>query len=246
MAYLVTAAIIYSFLTPGFPGNDAVLVLGVAILGLAAATAADILPGERYVVHKFDDRGRIRDALWTLVLAAFCVLISRLSGMQPGFMYGVIGTFVFVAALGATDEGRMEARGAMALLALAVVAWFARIRSSPRQASGVRDRPDDNLALVGIFVVAVEGLVFGLIPLSFLPGETGLEPVEVARPGGRGPRAVRRCPGLPGDGGRAEPDPSSLDDHLVQRSRSSTGPSRSASGCSSAGTTRTSPARASM
>jgi DNA-binding beta-propeller fold protein YncE len=171
-AYLVAAAIIYSFLTPGFPGNDAVIVLGVAILGLAVATAADILPGQRYVVGKYADRGKIRVALWTLVLAGICVLISRISGMQPGFMYGIIGTFAFVVALGASDEGRMEARGAVALLALAIVAWFARIPFQP--APGVPASGTDltiNLALVGIFVIAVEGLVFGLIPLSFLPGQ---------------------------------------------------------------------------
>jgi hypothetical protein len=170
--YLVAAAIIYSFLTPGFPGNNALLVLGIAILGLAAATAADILPGQRYVVRRYGDRGRVRIALWTLVLAAICVLISRISGMQPGFMYGIIGTFAFVAALGAVDEGRMEARGAVALLVLAIVAWFARIPFQP--APGMPSSGIDltiNLALVGIFVVAVEGLVFGLIPLSFLPGQ---------------------------------------------------------------------------
>ena len=151
---------------------DAVLVLGVAILGLAAATAADILPGQRYVIGRYADRGKIRVAMWTLVLAAICVIISRISGMQPGFMYGVIGTFIFVAALGSTDEGRMEARGAVALLALAIVAWFARIPFQP--APGIPASGTDqtiNLALVGVFVIAVEGLVFGLIPLSFLPGQ---------------------------------------------------------------------------
>jgi hypothetical protein len=66
----------------------------------------------------------------------------------------------------------MEARGAVALLALAIAAWFARIPFQP--APGVPASGTDltiNLALVGIFVIAVEGLVFGLIPLSFLPGQ---------------------------------------------------------------------------
>ena len=77
-----------------------------------------------------------------------------------------------MTALGADDEGRMEARGAVALLALAIVAWFARIPFQP--APGVPSSGIDltiNLALVGIFVVAVEGLVFGLVPLAFLPGQ---------------------------------------------------------------------------
>ena len=66
----------------------------------------------------------------------------------------------------------MEARGAVALLVLALAAWFARIPFEPTPgipASGLG--LTINLALVGIFVVAVEGLVFGLVPLRFLPGQ---------------------------------------------------------------------------
>ena len=66
----------------------------------------------------------------------------------------------------------MEARGALALLVLALVVWFLRIPFQP--APGVPATGIDltiNLGLVGIFVVAVEGLVFGLVPLSFLPGQ---------------------------------------------------------------------------
>jgi hypothetical protein len=100
------------------------------------------------------------------------VLISRLSGMQPGYMYGIIGAFVFATALGVADEGRMEARGAVALLVLALAAWFLRVPFEPTPgvpASGAQ--LTINFALVGIFVVAVEGLVFGLVPLRFLPGQ---------------------------------------------------------------------------
>ena len=172
IAYLIVAAIIYSFLTPGFPGSDALLVLGVALLGIAVATAADILPGQRYVVRRYSDHGRVHVAVWTLGLAAVCVLISRIAGSQPGYMYGIIGAFTFVAALGVADEGRMEARGAAALLVLALATWFLRIPFQPTP--GVPASGLDltiNLGLVGIFVVAVEGLVFGLVPLRFLPGQ---------------------------------------------------------------------------
>lgn len=169
--YVVAASLIYAFLTPGFPSQNGPLVFGVAVLSLGIATLADILPGDRYVLRTYQAHGTIRIATWTLGLAAVCVLISRLSGMQPGYMYGIIGTFTFTVALGRIDEGRMEARGAVALLALALVAWFARIPFQPTP--GVPTSGASliiNSGLVGIFVVAVEGLVFGLIPLQFLPG----------------------------------------------------------------------------
>jgi DNA-binding beta-propeller fold protein YncE len=169
--YVVAAALIYSFLSPGFPAQNGLLIFGVAVLALGVATIADILPGERYVVGHYHDHGRIRVALWTLLLAAVCVLISRLAGLNPGYMYGIIGTFTFAIALNAADEGRMEAWGAVALLGLAVVTWFLRIPFEP--IPGVPSSGANliiNSGLVGIFVVAVEGLVFGLVPLTFLPG----------------------------------------------------------------------------
>jgi hypothetical protein len=169
--YVVVAAVIYSFLTPGFPDENGLLVLGVALLGIAVATAADSLPGDVYVARRYHAHGRVRVAVWTLAVAAVCVLISRLADMQPGYMYGIIGTLVFGVALSTADEGRMEAWGALALLVLAIGAWFARVPFEPEPgvpASGAS--LVINSGLVGIFVVAVEGLVFGLVPLSFLPG----------------------------------------------------------------------------
>jgi hypothetical protein len=172
VAYLLAAALIYSFLTPGFPAQNGLIVFGVAVLGLALATIVDIVPGERYVVGRYHEHGTVRVALWTLALAAICVLISRLAGAQPGYVYGIIGTFTFTVALGIADEGRMEARGALALLVLALAVWILRIPFEPAPgvpATGVSLAI--NAGLVGIFVVAVEGLVFGLVPLRFLPGQ---------------------------------------------------------------------------
>ena len=170
--YLVIAALILSFLAPDFPGQDALLIFAIALFGLIVANIADILPGERYIRSRYRSRGTVRIAVWTLGLAAITVLISRVAGLQPGYMYGIIGTFTFTAALTLDDEGRMEAWGAVALLILAIGAWFARIPFEPTP--GVPQTGPDliiNMGLVSIFVLAVEGLVFGLIPLRFMPGE---------------------------------------------------------------------------
>jgi DNA-binding beta-propeller fold protein YncE len=170
--YVAIAALILSFLAPAFPGQDALLVFGVALVGLIVANIVDALPGERYVARRYGAHGTIRVAVWTLGLAAVTVLISRMAGLQPGFMYGIIGTVTFAVALTSADEGRMEAWGALGLLLVAIAAWFARIPFEPTP--GVPQSGPGliiNMGLVGIFVVAVEGLVFGLIPLRFLPGE---------------------------------------------------------------------------
>jgi DNA-binding beta-propeller fold protein YncE len=171
-AYLLLAATLYSFLTPSFPGSDWLLVLGLSVFSLVVATVVDILPGEYYVRRRYGERGRFRVVLWTLVLAAATVLISRLGNLSPGYMYGIIGTFVFTTSLSREDEGRMEARGAVGLLILALVSWFARIPFEPTPGVPLTGPLlVVNMALVGMFVVAVEGLVFGLIPISFMPGQ---------------------------------------------------------------------------
>jgi len=171
-AYLLIAGVLYSFLTPGFPGENWLLVLGLSVFSLVVATVVDILPGEHYVRRRYRERGRFRVVLWTLVLAAATVLISRIANLSPGYMYGIIGTFVFTSALTTEDEGRMEARGAVGLLVLALVSWFARIPFEPTPGVPLTGPLlIVNMALVGMFVVAVEGLVFGLIPISFMPGQ---------------------------------------------------------------------------
>ena len=66
----------------------------------------------------------------------------------------------------------MEARGAFGLLLLALGSWFARIPFEPTPGVPLEGPLlIINMALVGMFVVAVEGLVFGLIPISFMPGQ---------------------------------------------------------------------------
>ena len=96
-----------------------------------------------------------------------------MANLQPGYMYGIIGTFTFGLVLTRSDEGCDGGdAGAVGLLILALVTWFARIPFEPTP--GVPQTGPMliiNMALVSTFVVAVEGLVFGLIPIRFLPGQ---------------------------------------------------------------------------
>ena len=101
-------------------------------------------------------------------------MITRLTGVQPGYVYGIIGGFTFSVAVMLThaDEGRMAFRGMLVLLAVGLLAWFLRVPLQP--APGVV--PDGlerivNKVLAGIFIGAVEAAAIGLIPLRFLEGE---------------------------------------------------------------------------
>ena len=171
--YLGVASLLYSFLDRKFPFDDQVVAFGSALITLVVATSASILPGDRYVMTRYHEHGSPRAALWTLGMAGICVLVTRLTDAEPGYIYGIIGGFAFTTALTVADHGRMAFRGGLALLTLGIVAWFLRVPFEP-----VVGQPQDaglqlvNKVLEGLFVGSIQGLVFGLVPLRFLTGET--------------------------------------------------------------------------
>jgi hypothetical protein len=172
LVYVAAAALIYAFLDPTFPGGEAVAVLLVAFLSIATATALAAAPGRLYARRQPGLRGRIRVVPWTLFIAVACVIVTRLIAVEPGYVYGIIGAFAIAGTLTLVDQGRMAARSAIVLLALALAAWLLRVPLEPEP--GIPLGPEARLVnaiLVALFVVGVEGVVFGLIPLAFLPGD---------------------------------------------------------------------------
>ena len=171
--YLVCAALLYAFLDRSFPFGDQLVAFGTALVTLLVATFASILPGDRFVAVRYHQHGVPRAALWTLGVAAVCVLVTRLTNVQPGYVYGIIGAFTFTVTLTIADRGRMAFRGGLILLGVGLAAWFIRVPFQP--SAGL---PQDaglvllNKVLAGLFIGAVQGLVFGLVPLRFLTGAT--------------------------------------------------------------------------
>jgi hypothetical protein len=107
-----------------------------------------------------------------LVVALACVLVSRLADFQPGYLYGIVAGFAFTAQLSRDDEGRSAAFAAVAGLSVSIVAWFAWI--PVRDAA---DGADPDLVvlildafLATMFVGGLQALVFGFVPIRFLPG----------------------------------------------------------------------------
>jgi hypothetical protein len=171
--YLLLAALLYAFLDNTFPFQNAARTFGTTLFGIAVGTAVSQVPGELYVRRHYRTRGKVRVALWTLFLAAACVLITRVTGVQPGYVYGIIGGFTFGIALSADDRGRMAFRGMSILLLVGLAAWFARIPFEPSVGLVSGDTGAViNQVLADIFIGAVQGTAIGLIPLKFLTGET--------------------------------------------------------------------------
>jgi hypothetical protein len=168
-AFTAIAALLYGFLDPtfGLTTHSAATFLGM-LIALVVVTLLFALPG--WLAHRrAGDPARIRVVPISLGVALLCVVVSRLTGFQPGYLYGLLIGLAFARELGPAQEGRATALSAGVMLAAAVAAWF--------MLGGLA--PGDGLvtvvgrtALGAILVAGLEGVVFGLLPFRFLPGET--------------------------------------------------------------------------
>ena len=171
IAYLGLATLLYSFLEPTFPFRNGAETFGTTLFGIGVGTAVSQIPGELYVRRHYGQGGKVKVALWTLGLAAVCVLITRVTAVEPGYVYGIIGGFTFATLLSADDKGRMVFRGVTILLGVGFVAWFVRVPFQPGGTiTGDTAVVIDRL-LARMFITAVEGCAIGLIPLRYLEGE---------------------------------------------------------------------------
>lgn len=169
--YLVLIAVLHASMNPAFPGPNATILLASGVAAVGVTTALTLALAEWYLRRRLATRGRPRVILWTLPLAIGSVVLARLSGAQPAYLYGVVGGYAGRHGLDVADEGRMTLRGSLGLLAIGLGAWVLRIPVQPDGAlpqGGVATVLDT--LLVGVFVSAVEAVVIGLVPLQFLPG----------------------------------------------------------------------------
>jgi hypothetical protein len=171
VAFLLLSAVVYSLLDPSIAIDPRSLwiVLGL-LVGLVVTSLIFALPTAAYRWATRRERPAIRVMPWTILIAVACVLLTRLSSFQPGYLYGLLIGFSFASELSVRDEGRATAIASAWVLALTLLAWFglAAVR-------GWGD-PDGavtillSAALTTVVVAGFEGVVFGLLPLRFLPG----------------------------------------------------------------------------
>lgn len=175
-AVVVAGAILGGLLDPnfGFNGPSATTFLAVIASTLWGITLST-------TVALWYRRRRGRDAQWSLralpaglPIAVACVLVSRLSDFQPGYLYGVVCSAVFTAALAKNEQGHTVAIGTLAALGAALVAWFVWL---PVNALASGSSPFWPVVLVDDFLgsVVAGGLIgstIGMVPLRFLPGHT--------------------------------------------------------------------------
>lgn len=171
--FVVLSAVLYGFLSPQFgPTIESLASLIGILIGLAIVITAFEIPLLFFYRRMLNDRGRLQVQPLTIFVGIACVAISRIADFQPGYLYGLVVGYVFAQSLPIREEGRANALTAVWMLAISLVAWLAL----PLAESTFAAQPLLELAvaagLATIFIGGLEGLLFELVPLRFLRGET--------------------------------------------------------------------------
>lgn len=171
---MVAGAVIGGFLDPSFGVGrpSAALVAGAAI-SIAVGALVSGRVGLRFrAARSLPAEHHIKAVPSGLLIAAGCVLISRLADFRPGYLFGLVGGLVFATGLKRVEEGRQELIVTAAGLLVVLVAWLGYVpistmanRADPSFGVQVIDS-----ALAALFIGGIEGLLIGLVPLRLLPG----------------------------------------------------------------------------
>jgi hypothetical protein len=168
---LAITALISSFLSPNLGLTEASLATYVGFLvALVVVMVSFEVPAILEHRRVTGEVGRLRVLPWALVVAALFVLVSRLSSLQPGYLWGVVLGVVFMRTDTSADEGREQAAGALWTLIVAVVAWLGLTAIRTPGTDPTFFNIAAQTALAAIVVSALEAVAFGMMPFRFMPG----------------------------------------------------------------------------
>jgi hypothetical protein len=172
-AVLLGGAVLGALLNPRFGANAASAEGFVAtVLTILTGTAVGALVTAAYRgARRYDVAYHLEALPAGLVIAVICVLISRLSDFQPGYLYGIVCGVAFAGSLTKKESAHIVALGHLASITVAVIAWLVWI---PVNHTAIQ-HPNFVLAIIddflgSVFVGGLVGSVISLIPVRFMPG----------------------------------------------------------------------------
>ena len=171
---VLTASLIGALVDPGFGFNPG-SVRVVAALFLALAVESVLVWFLVIKVTRRTSPGTIagfRAAPATLLVVAIAVVLTRVTGFEPGIIFGLVAGVTFAAAATTAAEGRTALAGAGLGYALALVGWigYSAIGTTAEDAGFWRVFASDTLS--GLAIAGIASLPLALIPLRGLPGHT--------------------------------------------------------------------------
>jgi hypothetical protein len=173
---LLTGAVLGSLLNPKFGLNrTSAAGFTATILAILWGIMLSQTVGHSYRRARHKPIRRYLKALpGGLLVAALCVLISRVSDFQPGYLYGIVAGIAFEGKLAKHEDGHVVVLSTTATITAAVLAWLIWVpvhaaASTPGAAIGIVIGDD---LLASIVVGGLVGSVVGMLPLRFMPGGT--------------------------------------------------------------------------
>jgi hypothetical protein len=169
--FVVASALLYGFLDPGFglKGASVATFMGL-LIGVVVTTMGFALPTLFMRKAKTREWGRLRALPVALVVGVACVVVSRVIGFLPGYLYGIVLGLAFTGEVSEEDEAREVAVSAIVVLVVALASWMAL--GAVRSTDDVGFSSDiAEAALATVTVSAFEALAIGLLPISGMPGK---------------------------------------------------------------------------
>jgi hypothetical protein len=165
--------LVYALLSPDFGFNNATLVLVVALVtGLAVTTYAYDGGQVLFAERGFGYPAAIKLFPIALIIACVSVLISKVSSLHPGIVYGFVASAVILTTVDRRHEAKVLFFSMLTLFAAAMIAWLL--------IDPVRDLATEHntwwsaaieAGVVAIFLGGIQGLLFTLVPLEFIDGK---------------------------------------------------------------------------
>lgn len=171
---LGVSAFVYSLLEPDFKFDQSALILFLSLLlGIGIATyvyeGTQVLISERF----FSLNGAIRFYPIAILIAIVSVTFSKLTGLQPGLVYGFVAAAALLSAREPTrkEEGMIVFFPMLAMLGVSLLAWLSLgpIRGMSEDGGWIPLILEG--AALSLFLGGIQGLLFSLIPLPFMDGE---------------------------------------------------------------------------
>jgi hypothetical protein len=179
-AFCAVAALLSALVDPelifhehGWAGKGLLLFVGF-VVAIPVTTLVFAAPAEGYLRQVSGVAGQLRALPLALVIAAVFVVVSQAGHFVPGYVYGLIAGYAVLQGRKVKDEyeGRAVLIGAALVFALGLLAWLGwepiRIKAAGAHPAEWVLILDSILSLT--VILSLQAIVFGLMPLKFLPG----------------------------------------------------------------------------
>jgi hypothetical protein len=173
---LAIGAIFGGFLDPHFGANAHSLesFISTFVAFAIGATLSWYIAKTFRKMHKYPTQTYLKALPIGLSVAFGCVLVSRLTHFEPGYLYGVVVSIAFVASMKDQHNYHLIVISTLSTLSVALAAWFIWIPVNHVALEGggnfILAILDDVLG--SIFIGGIIGSVIGLLPLEGLSGGT--------------------------------------------------------------------------